>query len=305
MSGYNPEYLGQDFKFDLPIITPEKESDIVIPPGRDTPVLDYLNYSVIMNQETRQAFFSSANADFSNNTGSGRNFRVDSRLLDKETGENFQLDNIYYKDLNGVENPYDRGHIIRRDAISWGESKKAANKASRDSCYFTNVSLQHKNFNQDEWRALEDAIENNNRDQSNRVNIFSGPIFSDRDRFITPTRSLQPGRVPAAFWKVIAYVGKDSGKLEVNAFIVNQDKESIKRLKQVFGKKGLFPFKMYQSSTTLIERLTGLEFPDVAFDNNPLFFFESDETVARGIASPQLIEVSTKNGADCGICFAQ
>lgn len=298
--GYQSNYLGNGYEFDLPTITFEHESNIVYPNDSENPQLDYLNYSVVMNKETRQAFYSAANADFNRNDGEGRNFRLDRRIE-----EDFQLDNIYYKDLNNIENPYDRGHLTRRDAISWGENRRLENKASRDSCFYPNVVLQHKNFNRDEWHALEKAIEENNADADNRYNILCGPVFTDVDRYVTPRSSLKPGRVPSAFWKLIAYIGKDSGKLEINAFLVYQDNESLERMGQVLGNNNINPFQIYQSSTTLIERLTGLEFPEIAFDNNPMLFFESDRSAALNVETPQLHEVSREHGPDCNICFAQ
>ena len=34
-----------------------------------------------------------------------------------------------------------------------------------------------KNFNQDEWHALERAIENTNKDADDKFNIFTGPYI--------------------------------------------------------------------------------------------------------------------------------
>ncbi len=298
--GYDEKYLGEENIFELATITAEHDDNIVFPIHGDDPVLKYPNYSLVMNKKTRQAFYSAANADFNRNHGKGRSFRSDGRIEKK-----YQLDNIYYKDLDDIQNPYDRGHLTRRDAISWGKTSKEANKASKDSCYYTNISLQHKNFNQDEWGALEIAIENNNSDADNRFNIMCGPIFTGIDRMIQPSSQMEAGIVPSAFWKIIAYIGKDSGKLETNAFLVFQDDESLKRMGQVKGNRDINPFEIYQSSTTLIEQLTGLEFPDVAFDSNPMYFFESETTRNLNITTPQLHQVSSKNGPDCGICFRQ
>ena len=298
--GYCTNFLGEEFAFEFPEISFEQAAHVVIPDGSEEPHLHYPNYSVVMNSKTRQAFYSAANADFSKNIGEGRHFRIDSRI-----DAALQLNNIYYKDLDGVKNPYDRGHLTRRDAISWGLTKKQANKASRDSCFYPNVVLQHKNFNRDEWYALEKAIEYNKRDADDRFYILCGPIFTGIDRFVIPNSSLEPARVPSAFWKLIAYIGKESGKLETNAFFVFQDDKSIQSLGQVLNNNSLDPFKIYQSSTTLIEQLTGLEFPETAFDNNPMFFFESEATRSAKIATPQLHEVSTSCGSDCGICFKQ
>ncbi len=297
--GYQPDYLGKQHNFDLPTITFEHASDVVTSDElREGQLLDYPNYSVVMSRAKRQAFFSAGNADFSKNDGKGRNFRVDGRI-DKI----LQLDNMYYKKLDGIDNPYDRGHLMRRDAISWGATQKLANKASKDSCFYPNVSPQHMNFNQDEWRALEHAIEITNMDEDNRFNIFVGPVFTELDRFITPRSSMEPARVPSAFWKIIVYIGKSSQNLEANAFLVWQDDESLKAKKQVFGNNQINPFKIYQCSTTLIEELTGIEFHEIAFRTNPMFFFESDLTRSQNIETPQLNEVSTAKGADCGIIF--
>lgn len=298
--GYDKNYLGEEFEFDLPTITNEHQSNIAYPLNDGDPILKYPNYSLVMSKQTRQAFYSAANADFNRNHGDGRSFRFDRRI-----DEDHQLGNIYYKDIDDIENPYDRGHLTRRDAISWGDTPRQANKASKDSCYFTNVSLQHKNFNQDEWGALEIAIEKNKRDRDNRFNIMCGPIFTGFDRIVRPHSYLEPGIVPSAFWKIISYIGKESGKLEVNAFIVFQDDEAIRAMKQVKHNKNIKPFELYQSSTTLIEQLTGLEFPDVAFDSNPMFFFESPTTKSLNITTPQLHNVSKDKGEDCGICFKQ
>lgn len=286
--GYKPDFLDDSNVVDLPTISAEHIANVVTSDDlREGHLIDYLNYSVVMNQSTRQAFYSAANADFVNNNGEGRSFRIDSRIDTK-----LQLGNIYYKDIDGVENPYDRGHLTRRDAISWGGTPKLANKASRDSCYFTNVSLQHKNFNQDEWFALEKAIEKSNVAASNRYNVLVGPIFTEIDRFITPAPGLQPGRIPSAFWKIISYVGIDNSKIETNAFIVFQDGEAISARGQVLGNNEINPFDIYQTSTTMIENMTGIEFSQLLFDHNPMIFFAGASAVAKGIEVPQMHKVT-------------
>ncbi len=299
MVGYSPQFLGDGHIVDLPEISHEHAENIAKSDDlRDERFVDYLNYTVVMNKDTRQAFYSAANADFDNNTGKGRKFRLDTRI------EEHQLGNIYYKDLDGVENPYDRGHLTRRDAISWGSTSKLADRASRDSCFFTNVSLQHKNFNQDEWLALEKAIENANVDANNRFNIFVGPVFTEIGRIVTPVTGMEPGRVPSAFWKIISYLGKNTNAVEANAFIVFQDEEAITAKRQVLGDNQIDPFKLYQTTTTVIEQVAGLEFPQVLFDENPMLFHESAEAVALGVATPQMHQV-TPLEADHGIIFSQ
>ncbi len=298
--GYQNNFLGDDFQVDLPIITPQLAGIVVQDSSlRDNIILDYPNFSVVMNAESRQAIYSAANANFTNNRGRGRNFRIDTRI-----DADLQLDNIYYKDIGRMKNPYDRGHLTRRAAVAWGDTQKDANDASKDSCFFTNISLQHKNFNQDEWHALEKAIESNNDDVNNKFNIFTGTIFTPLDRLIEPTRNLEPARVPSGFWKIITYIGKTSQKLEVNAFIVYQDDEAIAAMNQILNNNQVKAFELYQTSTTLIEQLTGLKFPSVLFDDNPMFFFDSNETKRLGITTPQINHV-TPLEADSHITFEQ
>ncbi|ACK67275.1 DNA/RNA non-specific endonuclease [Rippkaea orientalis PCC 8801] len=301
MVGYQPDFLGADQIVDLPRVSPEQTGNIVRSEQlREGFILDYPNYSVVMNGETRQAFFSAANADFRNNNGEGRSFRIDSRI-----DVDFQLDDIYYRNLDGIENPYDRGHLTRRAAVAWGETQKQANDASRDSCYFPNVSLQHRNFNQDEWNALERAVETNETDLNDKFNIFVGPIFTPMDRFLQPTPRLEPARIPSAFWKIIAYIGRESQQLETKAFIVFQDDMAIQGMNQVLNNPQLDPFSIYQSSTTLIEQLTGLEFPEVLFERNPLFFFANSRTTERNIVTPQLNRVTPLASNNSQIIFQQ
>lgn len=298
--GYQPGFLGDGNVVELPTITAEQIANVLVSEHlRDGHLVDYLNYTVVMNKTTRQAFYSAANADFGANTGSGRRFRVDSRV-----GEEHQLGNIFYKDLDGVENPYDRGHLTRRDAVSWGDTPLEANKASRDSCFFPNVSLQHKHFNQDEWHALEKAIETSNTDADNRFNIFVGPVFTRIDRCVMPLPTLPPGRVPSAFWKIVAYIGKNTGSVESNAFVVFQDDEALRGLRQVLGNEELDPFALYQTSTTLVEEMTGIEFPEQLADNNPMLFTPGPAADALGVSTPQIQRVQPLE-TDHGITFAQ
>ena len=286
--GYQPDFLGADFVVELPQISPQSSGKVVRSSNlRDREILDYPNYSIVMNRDTRQAFYSAANANFNDNNGKGRDFRIDTRI-----DSNLQLDNIYYRNLNGMKNPYDRGHLTRRAAVAWGASQKEANDASRDSCFFTNISLQHKNFNQDEWHALEREIQETNLDDDDRFNIFTGPVFTDLDRFVIPTTMLEPGRIPSAFWKIITYISKDSKQLAVNAFLVFQDEVAIRAMDQVLGNNELEPFELFQTSTTLIEELTGLTFPDLLFESNPMFFFANDFTRQNDIVTPQLNRVT-------------
>lgn len=296
--GYAPAFLGEEYVFPPPTFSCDATADVVTPDGQDDPLLRYPNYSVVMNRRTRQAFFAIANADF-NSPGRGRRYRLDGRI-----DSSLQLSNVYYRDIDGVVNPYDRGHLAQRDAVAWGATQLDADRASRDSCFYTNIALQHRNFNDDEWFSLERAIAANKLEQDGRCNTVTGPAFCPIGRSVRPLPELPPAPAPAAFWKVTAYVDKDS-KLAVNAFLAMQDDEAIAGMRDVLGDASIDPFAIYQTSTTLIGVMTGLEFPSVAYDANPMLYHATDATRSAGVATPQLQEVGGAKGPHRGVVFRQ
>ena len=129
-----------------------------------------------------------------------------------------------------------------------------------------------KNFNQDEWLALEDWVFNLSLDSNNRITVFSGPIYGDFSRTIIPS-GREPALIPSAFFKVVCFINKDSEELDVRAFMMLQDEGA---LRDKLGRR-MFNFQRYQVTITEIENLTGLEFDDAICEKNPLFFNENEE----------------------------
>ncbi|MBB4287856.1 DNA/RNA non-specific endonuclease [Roseospira goensis] len=212
MAGYNPRFLcdprtwdgaadeplpesERRLVVDLPRFSPALEASILRTPALTGEVVaEYVNYSVVMNRQPhrRSAVVAALNIDQTQVRDVRRSdrWRVDSRI-----GAAHQLDNDYYYD-----NPWDRGHLARRASAAWGRSNAAAGRASDETFYYSNATLQHKHYNQDEWLALEDWVLALDRLADGRVSSFSGPIY---DSFV---RSIEPeGRplatVPSAFFK--------------------------------------------------------------------------------------------------------
>lgn len=133
--------------------------------------------------------------------------------------------------------------------------------------------MQHENFNQDEWRVPEKVVETFNKDKNDRLCIFTGPIFTQFDRWYTRKSLNKAVRIPSGFWKVIAYIDKKTNKLECQAYIMYQDTEFL------LDKKGQKKIEIgnYQVTITEIERLTGLEFPENLFDSNPLYYYTRED----------------------------
>lgn len=268
-NGYDNEFLGQEYKIELPEPGLALQSDILQPPGLpdDEYVVPYINYSLIMSRSTKQALYSAANLNLAKLQRvpgrKGRNWFVDGRV-----GAENQIPNYPYQGTL-----WDRGHLTRRTAVTWGEDTDYAIKASNDSCAYTNACMQHKNFNEDDWRAIELLV--SNFTAADKLNVLTGPVFTRADRYYTREFEDFPVRIPSAFWKVISYVGND-GELKTQAYIFFQDLPSIRNSKG----RGRIRLKDMQVTTTEISLWTGLEFDQVLFESNPLKFYSGPEHIS-------------------------
>ena len=169
------------------------------------------------------------------------------------------------------------------------ESRPPAQQASDETYYFSNASLQHENFNRDEWVGLEDWVKHLDIDATNKISVFSGPIFGDFVRSITP-EGRETALIPSAFFKVVAFINTEA-ELEVRSFIMVQDEEAMRDRRgrdriareddeDMVANRGrpMIAFQRYQVSVAEIEERTGLVFPDEIPAGNPLFFSGSRET---------------------------
>ena len=139
----------------------------------------------------------------------------------------------------------------------------------------------------------EEIVRHFDRDKNDRISIFTGPLLTDFDRWYSRPGLHDRARIPSAFWKVIAYIGKQSGKLESQAYLMYQDTLFIADKR---GAKSIIP-KNYQVTITEIERLTGLHFPEALYDSNPLLFFTDEDaedgrtnTGPEGFVAPASME---------------
>lgn len=280
MSGYDPNFLGKTVP--LPEFSPSLIGDVLNKPElTDGVYADYLHYSVATHRKFRTPLFAALNIDQNQLKQVKRSdrWRIDSRI-----GADYQLNNDYYR-----SNPWDRGHLARRSSSSWGHTVSEARRASDETFYFSNASLQHANFNQDEWLELENWVLGLTLDNNNKVNSVSGPVFGDFTRTIRP-EGREPAMIPAGFFKVVTFINQQD-VLETRAFLLMQDAEALADK----SGKHRFNFQRYQVSVADIEQLTGLIFPSVVPDSNPLFY--NDNQGARDNNNvrhfPERIEVDT------------
>lgn len=257
--GYNEKFLDDEIVVPLPKPNLEIDDDVLrLDTLHEGYIANYIHYSVVMSKSNRQAFFSAANIDQDTpKQVTGRNWFIDSRV-----GKEFQIGPEAYGD-----NPWDKGHLTRRTAVTWG-SNYEAKRASNDSCSYSNACFQHENFNRDEWRVPEEVVHHFKKDKNNKLCVFTGPVFTQTDRWYTRRSLHEKVRIPTGFWKVIAYIGEESGKLESQAYVMFQDTKFL--ADRSGGKK--IEEGNYQVTMTEVERLTGLEFVEELYNANPLYF---------------------------------
>ena len=216
-------------------------------------LIDYMHFSVCQSKSRKLARFVAWNIDGGNMKRlSRRGIRFD---LDDRVPSEFQADNSLYH-----SNPYDRGHIARRADLTWGELSEAQ-QANEDSFFFTNIAPQHQNFNQSSrgglWGELENAILEDVKVSDLKISVIAGPVFKDTDPV---HRGI---KVPASYWKLVAFKDSNDGEFKVAAFLLKHRD----LLPTEEGMPGLDPFHIFQVSLETLSGETELGFDDlVPFD---------------------------------------
>jgi endonuclease G len=244
-AGYDPDFLG--IRIDVAGVPASKKADVVRFDSSD--LIPYTHFSVCLSASRRFAHFVAWNIDGERLKAYGRkglDFKLDPRI-DAE----LQVDNDLY-----VSNKLDRGHIARRADLVWGP-KAEAQRANRDSFYFTNIAPQHIAFNQSDagglWGELEDAIFEDLSVERARLSLMGGPIFKKNDPVYRGVR------IPRSFWKLIAFVDAEDQTLKVKAYVLTQD--DLLHDIEAFE---LDPFRMYQVSLKELAELAKLDFSHLA-----------------------------------------
>ena len=231
---------------------------------------NYHNYTIVMSKSYRTALFAALNVDQSklHQTDKTAGWRVDDAV-----GSENQLNNDYYR-----SNVWDKGHLVPDAAAGWGDSEEDRIAATNDTYFYTNATLQHGNFNRDEWKDLETIVRSWPQDGSTgRLSEITGPIFAGAETIQPEGRDV--ATIPAGFFKVVAYVSSDSkleSSLQVRCFVMYQDAASLEDL------GGVIDHQRYQVSVSKIEQLTGLVFPPVyheASNSVPQQISDGDEGV--------------------------
>jgi hypothetical protein len=161
----------------------------------------------MMNRRRRMCFFSAVNIDGNLSKKSARvGWKWDPRIPKAQ-----QIMNECY----GNPPKFSRGHMTRREDPGWGD-KKTAKRGNEDSMHVTNTTPQMQAFNAPIWLALEDYALGHAREDEMKISVFTGPYFEDHDP------EMYGVQIPRAFWKVIAFIHDDTGKLCATGYEMNQ-----------------------------------------------------------------------------------
>lgn len=279
-SGFNPIFLGEEHNINLPLLVGKTAME-ALNGGQSFP---FMHFSLVMNQSRKFLIYGANNVD--------RNFMKEVKRnnndwhFDVRIGEENQVGNEYYRN-----NPWDRGHMVRRRDVCWGTTMDQAEKGNYDSFCWGNIVLQHSEINQGIWNEIEEWMLDYEENRLNKLSIFTGPVFteSDQEHCGTNQHSDCTVKIPAGFWKVMFYV--DSlNVLHSAGFIVKQDEYWTD---PVAGNLQLL--ESYQVPLRTISDLTGIEFEERLYHTSPLAQKATPKTVNEGIPTPEYYLIKNKD----------
>lgn len=242
--GFQIDFLGDGFEVPFPKLT-ENQDDLLtfsIDDNEET-ILHYHNFSLVMSQSRRMCRYSACNVDGDKSRRTGRpGWRYDPRIP-----KSAQI----MKECYGNPPKFSRGHMTRREDPAWG-TQEDAEKGNADSMHVTNTVPQIQLFNGGVWLALEDYALQHARQDDMKICVITGPFLEDDD----PTRF--GIKVPVTFWKIIAFIHDQTGKLCATGYTMSQ-KSFIGEQEFVFGRQ-----ESNQRPIAEIQRRAGISFGPLA-----------------------------------------
>jgi endonuclease G len=244
-TGYDPEFLGKgSLSVPMPTLSAKAKPNLLKTSGTSGE-LKYWNYSVAVHKKRGLAFFSAANIDPAlgkgNRAGDGwiRDERVDKLDRTAQIGNEFYGKQKTFEAEDRSKNPFDKGHLTRREDLQWGRTEKLAKRNGDDSFHFPNCAPQHFEFNQARkvngiWNRLEQMTTEIAGDGA-QFCVFNGPVFDAPTCVLGEDGKLRLNlrgkaqadlrfggvAIPKLFYKIIVW--PEDKKLRVAAFVVTQE----------------------------------------------------------------------------------
>jgi endonuclease G, mitochondrial len=204
-------------------------------------LLPYMHFSIMMSESRRFPIFTAENLDGSKKI---KLKRKDSWGFDPRIPKAAQ---VGHSEFYGPE-PFDKGHMVRRENPGWGDTEDEAQMGEDDSFVYTNAIPQMPQLNQHTWLSLENYVLDNARTEGFKVCVFTGPVFRSDDP------SFSDIQVPTDFWKVVVALDSETHNLLASGYMLSQEglmpEEGFR-----YG-----PFKTYQVPISRIEAVADLKF---------------------------------------------
>lgn len=238
---YNSKFIS-GFEVPLPKMTDEVKKSAY----QNGEPIHHSRFSLGFSEKRNFAIYTAHNIDGETILPEGHFKRKDSFKNDPKIPRKLQTNNNRgYK-----KNPWDRGHLVRRRAMHWGDETEAF-AADQESFYYSNIAPQHKKLHHSAWGNIEDWMMDLADEHKKKASIFTGPIFTSSDPERINLEGEIPIRIPSGFWKIMAI--SVAFELRAAGFLVWQrDFDNPEPL-------GFQPF-LEQVRITTIEYLTGLNF---------------------------------------------
>ncbi len=254
-TGYDPVFIDGKTRVELPALSDALKRDAATFAwnGQETHELKYMHFSTAVSKSRRMPIFSACNID---GTAAKTVVRTNVWKLDPRIPVEYQILHEVYG--NQREGYFSRGHMTRRQDPDWGPEDIAA-VADADTFHATNAAPQVQRFNGGLWGSIEHYILANTKHDHMRLCVFTGPVFQEDDPLVHGVQ------IPARFWKVIAFVHDETGRITATGYVGSQA-AAIAELKPkatdgfvqpmfVFGE-----FKHQQRPLKAIEALAQLSF---------------------------------------------
>jgi endonuclease G len=236
-------------------------------------VIPYMHFSLAMHRGRRLALYTAANvwdAEEVRNPDPTRKYTraALSGLTDGDVEKWFTdprlrgLDQLPDKFFTKDRKAFDKGHLVRRDDVAWGETYEELRIANGDTYHVTNCSPQTAGFNRANgvlnWGELEKAVLG--QAASQRLSVFAGPVLADDDPLFAgfDAGGVVRVRIPQAYWKVV--VAPDGDSLAAFGFLLEQDLAGVEMERLDFDAKWKSSIRPLTDLEARIGRLT---FPDV------------------------------------------
>jgi endonuclease G len=238
-TGYEANFLGRGSFVPLPVINDEADVLAFKDGGSTERVLRYQHFSVVMSASRRMCVFSAVNI----NGKLSRRVKRGPWKTDGRIPKEAQIK----KECYGNAPKFARGHMTRREDPIWGDEAEAA-EGNSDSMHVTNAVPQMQPFNAGLWLGLEDYALDHTREDDMLISVFTGPFFSKNDPIMYGVK------IPITFWKVIAFIHDETGKLCATGYTMSQ-RSHLQHEEFVFGQH-----EKAQQPISVIEQRAGLDF---------------------------------------------